>query len=134
MKHRSNTAKLKRSTPHRRSLLANQACSLIEHGRIKTTLGKAKAMRPVAEKLVTKARRNDVHSRRLAKAFLRQDKAVKRLFDTVAPAIGDRRGGYCRIIKLGARQSDSAPMAFLEWVDYDAIMGVESEEETQEES
>jgi large subunit ribosomal protein L17 len=117
MRHRRNTTKLKRTASHRRSLLANLACSLIEHGRIKTTLGKAKALRPVAEKLVTLAKRDDLHSRRLAIAFLRQKETVKKLFAEVAPAAKDRQGGYCRITKLGPRPSDAAPMAVIEWVD-----------------
>jgi len=117
MRHRRNTTKLKRSTPHRKSLLANLACSLIEHGRIKTTFGKAKALRPVAEKLVTQAKRDDLHSRRLAIAFLRQKDAVTKLFAEIAPAVGDRPGGYCRIVKLGQRMTDAAPMALIEWVD-----------------
>lgn len=117
MRHRRNTTKLKRKTPHRKSLLSNLACSLIEHGRIRTTLGKAKALRPVAEKLVTQAKRNDLHSRRLAIAFLRQKDAVTKLFDEVAPNAGDRPGGYCRITKLGKRMTDAAPMAIIEWVD-----------------
>lgn len=111
------TVKLKRKTAHRRALLSNLACSLIEHGRIKTTLGKAKAMRPVAERLVTLAKRDDLHSRRLAISFLQQKDCVKKLFAEVAPAAKDRPGGYCRITKLGARMSDSAPMAIIEWVD-----------------
>lgn len=117
MRHRSKTAKLKRSASHRKALLSNLACSLIEHGRIKTTLGKAKALRPVAEKLVTLAKRDDLHSRRLAIAYLHQKEIVTKLFSEVAPASKDRQGGYCRITKLGARMSDSAPMAFIEWVD-----------------
>ena len=117
MRHRSKTAKLKRNASHRKALLSNLACSLIEHGRIKTTLGKAKALRPVAEKLVTLAKRDDLHSRRLAIAFLHQKDTVKKLFAEVAPASKDRQGGYCRITKLGARMSDSAPMAIIEWVD-----------------
>ena len=124
MRHRSKTSKLKRNASHRRALLANLACSLIEHGRIKTTLGKAKALRPVAEKLVTLAKRDDLHSRRLAIAFLHQKETVKKLFSEVAPASKDRQGGYCRITKLGARMSDSALMAIIEWVD----RVVESEE------
>jgi large subunit ribosomal protein L17 len=117
MRHRSKTAKLKRNASHRKALLSNLACSLIEHGRIKTTLGKAKALRPVAEKLVTLAKRDDLHSRRLAIAYLHQKDIVKKLFAEVAPASKERQGGYCRITKLGARMSDSAPMAFIEWVD-----------------
>ncbi|HEY8990655.1 MAG TPA: 50S ribosomal protein L17 [Luteolibacter sp.] len=117
MRHRRNTTKLKRTASHRRSLLANLACSLIEHGRIKTTLGKAKALRPVAEKLVTLAKRGDLHSRRLALAFLRQKDAVTKLFAEVAPAAAARQGGYCRITKLGVRTSDAAAMGLIEWVD-----------------
>jgi large subunit ribosomal protein L17 len=117
MRHRSKTVKLKRNASQRRALLANLACNLIEHGRIKTTLGKAKALRPVAEKLITLAKRDDLHSRRLAIAFLRQKETVKKLFAETAPASKDRQGGYCRITKLGARMSDSAPMAIIEWVD-----------------
>lgn len=117
MRHRSKTAKLKRTASHRKALLSNLACSLIEHGRIKTTLGKAKALRPVAEKLVTLAKRDDLHSRRLAIAYLHQKETVKKLFAEVAPASKDRQGGYCRITKLGARMTDSAQMAIIEWVD-----------------
>ena len=117
MRHRRNTTKLKRSASHRRSLLANLACGLIDHGKIKTTLGKAKALRPVAEKLITLAKRDDLHSRRLAIAFLHQKETVKKLFAEVAPASKDRQGGYCRITKLGPRSSDAAPMAIIEWVD-----------------
>jgi large subunit ribosomal protein L17 len=117
MRHRSKTVKLKRTASHRKALLANMAISLIEHGRIKTTLGKAKALRPVAEKLVTLAKRDDLHSRRLAIAFLHQKDTVQKLFSEIAPAAKDRQGGYIRITKLGARMSDSAPMAIIEWVD-----------------
>lgn len=129
MRHRRNTTKLKRNTAHRKSLLANLACSLIEHGRIRTTFGKAKALRPVAEKLVTQAKRNDLHSRRLAIAFLRQKEAVAKLFAEVAPNAGDRQGGYCRITKLGQRMTDAAPMAIIEWVDLPALG---SEDEIEE--
>ena len=129
MRHRSKTAKLKRNASHRKALLSNLACSLIEHGRIRTTLGKAKALRPVAEKLVTLAKRNDLHSRRLAIAYLHQKDVVKKLFAEVAPAAKDRQGGYCRITKLGPRMSDAAPMAFIEWVD----RVVEADEETEAE-
>jgi large subunit ribosomal protein L17 len=137
MRHRRNTTKLKRNTAHRKSLLANLACSLIEHGRIKTTFGKAKALRPVAEKLVTQAKRNDLHSRRLAIAFLRQKEAVSKLFAEIAPAAATRPGGYCRITKLGQRMSDAAPMAIIEWVDQaelgaDDVVEVAAEEVTPE--
>ena len=129
MRHRSKTVKLKRKTSHRKALLANMAISLIEHGRIKTTLGKAKALRPVAEKLVTLAKRDDLHSRRLAIAFLHQKETVQKLFSEIAPAAKDRQGGYCRITKLGARMSDSAPMAIIEWVDRVAAADEEPVEE-----
>jgi large subunit ribosomal protein L17 len=121
MRHRSKTAKLKRNASHRKALLSNLACSLIEHGRIKTTLGKAKALRPVAEKLVTLAKRDDLHSRRLATSYLHQKEMVAKLFSEVAPASKERQGGYCRITKLGPRMSDAAPMAYIEWVDRPAL-------------
>ncbi len=117
MRHRRKTAKLQRVASQRRALLANLTCSLIEHGRIRTTLAKAKALRPVAEKMVTLGKRGDLHARRQAIAFLRQKESVKTLFETVAPAAADRAGGYCRITKLGLRTSDAAPMAFIEFVD-----------------
>lgn len=129
MRHRSKTVKLKRNASQRRALLSGLACNLIEHGRIKTTLGKAKALRPVAEKLITLAKRDDLHSRRLAIAFLRQKETVKKLFAETAPAAKDRQGGYCRITKLGARMSDSAPMAIIEWVDRPATEEVVTETE-----
>jgi large subunit ribosomal protein L17 len=122
MRHRRKTVRLQRKDGHRRSLLANQACALIEHGRIRTTLAKAKALRPVAEKLITLTKKEDgVHARRMAFRFLRQAGSVKRLFDLVAPAVGERPGGYCRITKLGPRPSDSAPMAYIEWVDLENL-------------
>jgi large subunit ribosomal protein L17 len=117
MRHTKKTIKLGRKSEHRNLLLANQVCSLIEHSRIRTTLAKAKAVRPFAERMVTLGKRNDLHARRLAFAFLRQKDAVRRLFADVAPRAGSRQGGYVRIIKLGPRTSDSAPMAYIEWVD-----------------
>lgn len=117
MRHQKKTVKLGRKEGHRKSLLANLAVSLIEHNRIKTTLAKAKAVRPLAEKLVTIGKKNTLHARRTAKAVLRQDDAVKKLFAEVAPRAADRKGGYTRIVKLGQRQSDASEMAFIEWVD-----------------
>src|SRR5687767_8088979 len=116
MRHHNKTVKLGRKAEHRDSLLANQVCSLIEHNRIRTTLAKAKAVRPLAEKMVTLGKNGTLHSRRVALAVLRQQEAVKRLFEEVAPRSKDRKGGYTRIIKLGPRLSDAAPMAFIEWV------------------
>jgi large subunit ribosomal protein L17 len=118
MRHRKKTVKLGRSQAHRDSLLANQVCSLIEHSRIKTTLAKAKATKPLAERMLTLGKKGDLHARRLAIAYLKQKDLVKKLFTEIAPAAADRKGGYTRIVKLGARQSDSTPMAYLEWVDY----------------
>lgn len=117
MRHRKKTVKLGRSQAHRDALLANQVCSLILHQRIRTTLAKAKATRPLAEKMVTLGKKGTLHARRTAAAYLHQDAAVKALFDEIAPRSAARAGGYTRIIKLGARKSDSAPMAVLEWVD-----------------
>ncbi len=122
MRHRRKTIKLGRTAEHRNALLANQACSLIEHGRIKTTLAKAKAVRPLAERMVTLAKRGGLHARRRALALLHSNstrtvKAVGKLFSEIAPRSADRNGGYTRVIKLGPRPSDSAPMALIEWVD-----------------
>lgn len=117
MRHQNKTVKLGLTAAHRKSLLANQVCSLIEHQRIKTTLAKAKAVRPLAEKMVTLGKNGSLHARRTALAVLRQKDAVKKLFDDIAPRSSDRKGGYTRIIKLGQRKSDSAAVAFLEWVD-----------------
>jgi large subunit ribosomal protein L17 len=117
MRHQKKTVKLGRTAEHRKALLANQVCSLIEHQRIKTTLAKAKAVRPLAEKMVTLGKNGSLHARRTALAVLRQKNAVKKLFDDIAPRSADRKGGYTRIVKLGARKSDSAPVAFIEWVD-----------------
>jgi large subunit ribosomal protein L17 len=117
MRHQKKTIKLGRTAEHRKALLANQVCSLIEHQRIKTTLAKAKAVRPLAEKMVTLGKKGSLHARRTALAVLRQRDAVKKLFDDIAPRSATRNGGYTRIIKLGQRPSDSAPIAFIEWVD-----------------
>ncbi len=117
MRHQNKVKKLQRTSAHRRSLLANLVCSLIEHKQIRTTLAKAKAVRPVAEKMVTLAKRGDLHARRQAIAYLRHKPIVSELFGVVGPLSKDRKGGYTRIVKLGQRLSDSAPMAFIEWVD-----------------
>ena len=117
MRHQKKTVKLGRTAEHRKALLANQVCSLIEHTRIKTTLAKAKAVRPFAEKMLTLGKRGTLHDRRNAIAYLHQPAAVKKLFEEIAPRSAGRNGGYTRIIKLGPRMSDSAPMAYLEWVD-----------------
>ena len=117
MRHQKKTIKLGRTAEHRKALLANQVCSLIEHQRIKTTLAKAKAVRPLAERMVTLGKNGSIHARRTAFATLRQKNAVKKLFEDIAPRSAERNGGYTRIVKLGQRKSDSAQMAFIEWVD-----------------
>ncbi len=117
MRHKKKTVKLGRTADHRKALLANQVCSLIEHSRIKTTLAKAKAVRPFAERMLTLGKRGTLHNRRTAIAYLHQPDMVKKLFEEIAPRSAARNGGYTRIIKLGPRPSDAAPMAFLEWVD-----------------
>ena len=128
MRHQKKTIKLGRTAEHRKALLANQVCSLIEHQRIRTTLAKAKAVRPLAEKMVTLGKNGSLHARRTALAVLRQKSAVKKLFDDIAPRSASRNGGYTRIIKLGQRKSDAAPIAFLEWVDAEVVEPTEPKE------
>src|SRR5207244_10681247 len=113
MRHRKKTMKRGRTAEHRKALLANQVCSLIEHQRIKTTLAKAKAVRPLAERMVTLGKNGSIHARRTALAKLRQKSAVKKLFDDIAPRSAERNGGYTRIVKLRERKSDSATMRFI---------------------
>src|SRR3984893_7884062 len=123
MRHTKKTIKLGRKAEHRNLLLANQVCSLIEYNRIRTTLAKAKAVRPYAERMITLGKRGDLHARRVAMAFLWQKDAVHKLFADVAPSASLRQGGYCRIVKLGPRMSHSALMAFLEFVDQPLATG-----------
>jgi large subunit ribosomal protein L17 len=129
MRHQKKTVKLGRTAEHRKALLANQVCSLIEHQRIKTTLAKAKAVRPLAEKMVTLGKQGSVHARRTAFAVLRQKNAVKKLFDDIAPRSAERNGGYTRIIRLGVRKSDAAKVAFIEWVDAPVVVEEPAAEE-----
>src|ERR671931_704194 len=119
MRHHRAGKKLGRDASHRKALYANLAGSLIEHGRIKTTEAKAKAVRPFAEQMITLGKRGDLHARRLALAELRSQDVVHVLFADVAPRFADRPGGYTRIVKLGPRQGDAAEMVFLELVDYE---------------
>ncbi|MDQ4029763.1 MAG: 50S ribosomal protein L17 [Actinomycetota bacterium] len=118
MRHHRSGKKLGRDSAHRKALYANLACSLIEHGRIKTTEAKAKAVKPFAEQMITLGKRGDLHARRQALSELRSQDAVHRLFADVAPRFADRPGGYSRIVKLGSRAGDSAEMVYLELVDY----------------
>ena len=117
MRHRKRTAKLGRQFEHRNAMLANMVCCLIKHKRIQTTLAKAKAVRSVAEKMVTLGKSGSIHDRRLASARLHQEDAVRILFNEIAPTHKERNGGYTRIIRLNQRQGDAAELAILEWVD-----------------
>ncbi|MEP0264512.1 50S ribosomal protein L17 [Dokdonia sp.] len=121
MRHGKKINHLGRKTAHRKAMLANMACSLIEHKRINTTVAKAKALKQFVEPLVTKSKEDTTHNRRIVFARLRQKDAVTELFREVAVKIGDRPGGYTRIIKLGNRLGDNADMAMIELVDYNEI-------------
>jgi large subunit ribosomal protein L17 len=118
VRHQRSGEKLGRDASHRRALYANLAGALIEHGRIKTTEAKAKAVKPIAEQMITLGRRGDLHARRQALSFLRSQDVVHKLFADVGPRFADRPGGYSRIVKLGPRAGDSAQMVYLELVDY----------------
>ena len=118
MRHRRAGKKLGRDSAHRKALYSNLAGALIEHGRIKTTEAKAKAVKPFAEQMITLGKRGDLHARRLALAELRSQFVVHQLFAEVAPRFADRPGGYTRIVKLGPRLGDAAEMVYLELVDY----------------
>jgi large subunit ribosomal protein L17 len=118
MRHHRSGRKLGRDSAHRKALYANLTGALIEHGRIRTTEAKAKEVRPIAEQMITLGRRGDLAARRHAIAFLRKQETVHKLFAEVGPRFADRPGGYSRIVKLGPRPGDSAPMVYLELVDY----------------
>jgi large subunit ribosomal protein L17 len=121
VRHQRKGRKLGRDSAHRKALFSNMAGSLFEHGRIRTTEAKAKELRPIAEKLITLARRDptDVAAQRQAVAYLRSKDAVHNLFHQVGPRFADRPGGYTRIVKIGPRLGDSAPMVYIELVDYE---------------
>lgn len=119
MNHRNSKRKLNKSFAHRRAMFANMANALIKHEQIKTTLPKAKELRPVFEKLITIAKVGDLHKRRQLVAFLRDEKMADKLIATLAPRYKDRNGGYTRVLKAGLRYGDCAPMALIELVDRD---------------
>ena len=119
MNHGAGYRRLNRTHEHRKALFANMAGSLIEHEQIKTTLPKAKELRPIIEKLITLAKRGDLHARRQASAQLNDEKHVERLFAILGPRYANRAGGYVRILKAGFRYGDMAPMAIIEFVDRD---------------
>jgi large subunit ribosomal protein L17 len=118
LRHQKAGRKLGRDSAHRKALYANLAVALIEHGRIRTTVAKAKEVRPLAEQMITLGKRGDVAAHRQAVAFLRSKPVAHKLFAEIAPRFADRQGGYTRIVKLGPRQGDAAEMAYLELVDY----------------
>lgn len=124
MRHGNKGNHLGRKTAHRRAMLANMACSLIEHKRINTTVAKAKALKVFVEPLVTKSKEDTTHNRRIVFAKLRSKEAVSELFREVAPKVGDRPGGYTRVIKLGSRLGDAAEMALIELVDFNETYNV----------
>ena len=122
MRHNKKFNHLGRTADHRRALLANLAISLIMHKRITTTLAKAKALKKYVEPLVTRAKNDSTNSRRVVFSYLQNKEAIKELFGPIADKVGDRPGGYTRIIKLGSRLGDAASMAFIELVDFDDNM------------
>jgi len=119
MRHGNSGRKLNRTSSHRKAMFANMAASLIEHEQIVTTLPKAKEIRPIVEKLVTLGKRGDLHARRQAISQIRDNEAVRKLFDAIATRYATRNGGYIRIMKAGFRTGDNAPMAVVEFVDRD---------------
>lgn len=119
MRHARGYRRLNRTHEHRKALFANMAGSLIEHEQIKTTLPKAKEMRRIIDKLVTLGKRGDLHARRIAVSKIRDEKAVKKLFEVIGPRYKDREGGYARVLKAGFRYGDMAPMAIIELVERD---------------
>lgn len=128
MRHGKKINHLGRTAPHRKAMLANMACSLIEHKRINTTVAKAKALRVYVEPLLTKAKEDTTHNRRTVFSYLQSKEAVTELFRTVAPKIAERNGGYTRIIKTGFRLGDAADMAMIELVDFNEIYHPNAEE------
>jgi large subunit ribosomal protein L17 len=122
VRHGNTGKKLGRDHAHRKALYSNLAGALIEHGRIKTTITKAKAVKPIAEQMITLGRRGDLHARRQAVAFLRSKDVVHKLFAEIGPRFADRPGGYSRIIKLGPRAGDAAEMVYLELLDEPVVL------------
>ena len=136
MRHARGYRRLNRTHEHRKAMFSNMAGSLIEHEQIKTTLPKAKELRPIVEKMITLAKRGDLHARRLVTSKLKQDSYVEKLFNVLGPRYKERKGGYVRILKAGFRYGDMASMAIIELVDRDpnAKGLVASEESTEQES
>ncbi len=131
MRHNVKGRKLGRTASHRAALLNSLATSLLKHKRIKTTEAKAKEARIFVDKLITKARKNDLHVRRQVMAVVNDKEVVKELFSDILPKIGERPGGYTRVVKLGRRMGDAAPMAILELVDYNDVANKKAEEQKE---
>src|SRR5262245_30197988 len=132
MRHQRSGKKLGRDSAHRKALYANLTGALIEHGRIKTTVTKAKAVRPIAEQMITLGRRGDLHARRQATAFLRSKDVVHKLFAEIGPQFAERPGGYTRIVRIGPRFGDAADMVYLELVDSTLVFKTKLPRETAE--
>ena len=119
MRHGNGYRKLNRTHEHRKAMFANMVCSIIEHEQIKTTVPKAKELKKIIDKIITLGKKGDLHSRRIAGSRVRQDAAVRKLFDILGPRYKERNGGYSRVLKAGYRYGDNAPMAIIELVDRD---------------
>ncbi len=132
MRHRVKGRKLSRTASHRKATLASLATSLLKHKRIKTTLAKAKETKVFAEKLITKAKKGDLHSQKQIMEVIKDKETVKELFSDIVPKIGDRPGGYTRVVKLGNRLGDAAPLAIIELVDYNDIITAKATERKDE--
>lgn len=128
MRHGKSGRKLGRTSSHRKAMFRNMVTSLFEHERIVTTEQKAKELRPIAEKMITLAKRGDLHARRQALSYIQSKDVVAKLFDEIQSQFTDRQGGYTRIIKTGNRQGDAAPMAIIELVGYEEDLGEEDDE------
>ena len=130
MRHGKKFNHLGRKAAHRKAMLSNMACSLIDHKRINTTLAKAKALKQYVEPLITKAKNDSTHSRRVVFSYLRQKETIKELFGAVSTKVGDRPGGYTRIIRTGNRLGDNAEMCMIELVDFNEIYGQDEKKKT----
>ena len=132
MRHGNSNRKLNRTHEHRKAMFANMVCSLIEHEQIQTTLPKAKELKKIVDKYITLGKKGSLHSRRKAISRLKQNSAVTKLFETLAPRYKERNGGYTRVLKAGFRYGDAAPLAVIEFVDRDASAKGAKDKELQE--
>ena len=132
MRHKVKGRKLGRTASHRKATMISLATALLKHKRIKTTLAKAKETRGFVEKLITKAKKDDLHSKKQVMDYIKDKEAVKELFSEIVPKIGDRPGGYTRVVKIGNRLGDAASMAVMELVDYNDIITAKAEEKKEE--